>query len=62
MLYEEKEKLTARPHNVILEDRTRLSVSGVIDVETQDWLYLAKFNSKGQSNITEANYSDFFIH
>ena len=36
MLNEEKEKLSARSHNVILEDRTRLSISGVMDVESFD--------------------------
>ena len=47
MLYEEKEKLTAIPHNVILEDRTRLSISGVIDVESFDDRQIVAKTSKG---------------
>ena len=47
MLNEEKEKLSARPHNVILEDRTRLSVSGVMDVESFDDRQIVAKTSKG---------------
>lgn len=36
MVYEEKSKAGARPHNIILEDRERLSVSGVEDVDSFD--------------------------
>lgn len=47
MLYEEKEKLTAKPHNVIMEDRARLSVSGVLDVESFDDRQIIAKTSKG---------------
>ena len=47
MLNEEKEMLSARPHNVILEDRTRLSVSGVMDVESFDDRQIVAKTSKG---------------
>ncbi len=47
MLYEEKEKLSVKPHNVIMEDRTRLSVSGVIDVESFDDRQIIAKTSKG---------------
>ncbi|MGI5977908.1 MAG: sporulation protein YabP [Oscillospiraceae bacterium] len=36
MVYEEKEKFANTPQNVILEDRTRLSVTGVLDVDSFD--------------------------
>jgi sporulation protein YabP len=47
MLYEEKEKQAARPHNVIMEDRSRLSVSGVIDVESFDDRQIVAKTAKG---------------
>lgn len=36
MIYEEKEKTTQKPHNVILENRSQLTVTGVEDVDTFD--------------------------
>lgn len=36
MVYEEKEKLANTPQNIILEDRSRLSVTGVLDVDSFD--------------------------
>ena len=36
MVTEEKIKKPAKPHNVILEDRQRLSVTGVEDVDSFD--------------------------
>lgn len=36
MVYEEKEKFANMPQNVILEDRARLSVTGVLDVDSFD--------------------------
>ena len=36
MAYEEKYKKTEQPHNLILEGRRRLSISGVVDVENFD--------------------------
>ena len=47
MLYDEKEKLTAKPHNVIMEDRARLSVSGVTDVESFDDRQIVAKTTKG---------------
>jgi len=47
MLYEEKEKLSAKPHNIILEDRSRLSVSGVIDVDSFDDRQIITKTTKG---------------
>ncbi len=47
MLYEEKEKISAKPHNIILEDRTRLSVSGVIEVDSFDDRQIVTLTSKG---------------
>ena len=47
MLYEEKEKLPIKPHNVIMEDRARLSVSGVLDVESFDDRQIIAKTSKG---------------
>lgn len=36
MQYEEKEKFNNTPQNLVLEDRARLSVTGVLDVESFD--------------------------
>ncbi len=36
MAYEEKSKNTELPHGLILQDRRRLTVSGVMDVESFD--------------------------
>lgn len=36
MIYDENEKLNAKSHNLILEDRSRLSVTGVEDVDSFD--------------------------
>lgn len=36
MVYEEKEKFANTPQNIILEDRSRLSVTGVLDVDSFD--------------------------
>jgi len=47
MLYEEKEKISAKPHNVILEDRTRISVSGVVEVDSFDDRQIVTVTSKG---------------
>ena len=47
MLYEEKEKITAKPHNIIIEDRTRISVSGVIEVNSFDDRQIVAMTSKG---------------
>ena len=47
MLYEEKEKVPVKPHNVILEDRTRISVSGVVEVDSFDDRQIVTVTSKG---------------
>ena len=47
MLYDEKEKLAVKPHNVIMEDRARLSVSGVTDVESFDDRQIVAKTTKG---------------
>lgn len=47
MLYEENEKITAKPHNIIIEDRTRISVSGVIEVNSFDDRQIVAMTSKG---------------
>ena len=36
MAFEEKNKIAAKPHHVIMEDRSRLSVTGVEDVISFD--------------------------
>ena len=36
MVYEEKERLNNTPQNLVLEDRARLSVTGVLDVDSFD--------------------------
>ena len=36
MQYEEKEKFNNTPQNLVLEDRARLSVTGILDVDSFD--------------------------
>lgn len=47
MLYEEKENITSKSHNIIMEDRAHLSVSGVLDVESFDDRQIVARTSKG---------------
>lgn len=47
MIYEDKAKSGARPHNVIIEDRERVSVSGVEDVDSFDEKQIILRTSKG---------------
>jgi sporulation protein YabP len=47
MAYEEKAKMVQRPHNIILEGRTHLSVSGVEDVESFDENEIVMHTTKG---------------
>lgn len=47
MLYEEKEKIASKSHNIIMEDRAHLSVSGVLDVESFDDRQIVARTSKG---------------
>ena len=46
-VYEEKNRRTEWPHNVILEDRSRLSVSGVEDVASFDENAVVLYTSHG---------------
>lgn len=43
-----EEKKKAMPHNVILEDRKRLSVSGVTDIDSFDEQTVALFCASGE--------------
>ncbi len=36
MVYEETTRVGSKPHNIVLEDRERLSISGVEDVDSFD--------------------------
>ena len=47
MVFEEKLKTGERPHNVILEDRARLSVTGVEDVDSFDDSQIVLLTSRG---------------
>jgi sporulation protein YabP len=47
MAYEEKYKKTELMHNVILEGRAKLSISGVEDVESFDENAIVLYTSKG---------------
>lgn len=47
MVYEEKTKRADLPHHVILENRDRLSVSGVEDVESFDENTIVMVTSQG---------------
>lgn len=47
MAYEEKTHAIVKPHNVIMEERCRLSVSGVEDVESFDENEMIIYTTKG---------------
>ncbi|MBS7402982.1 MAG: sporulation protein YabP [Oscillospiraceae bacterium] len=48
MIYDERERLgSTKPHNLILEDRKRLSITGVEDVESFDEQRIILKTSKG---------------
>ena len=47
MAYEEKTKTTAKPHTITLDDRCRLSVTGVDDVESFDETVIVMNTSRG---------------
>ena len=47
MVYEEKSRGSSRPHNIILEDRSHLSVSGVEDVDSFDDRQIVVRTEKG---------------
>ena len=47
MAYDEKPKTAAKPHNLSLEDRSRLSVTGVEDVESFDETVIVMNTAQG---------------
>lgn len=47
MVNDEKAKAPGKPHNIILEDRARLSVSGVEDVDSFDERQIIMRTTKG---------------
>lgn len=47
MIIEEKTKTLAKPHNIIIEDRAKLSISGVEDVESFDERQIIMRTTKG---------------
>lgn len=47
MAYEEKLTVVHKPHNVIMEERARLSISGVEDVESFDESEIVMTTTKG---------------
>ncbi len=49
MAFEEKTKLPVKPHHVILEDRTKLSITGVEDVISFDEAEI--ITRTGQGNL-----------
>lgn len=51
MQYDEKARNAELPHNVIIESRARLSISGVEDVESFDESTVILFTSKGMLTI-----------
>lgn len=50
-MYEERSKRPQYPHNIILEDRSRLSVSGVDDVESFDDTTVSLITTSGALTI-----------
>ena len=48
MLYDDKSKKMELPHHLIMEGRSRMSVSGVEDVDSFDENEIVMFTSKGE--------------
>ena len=44
---EERKKNTDMPHNIILEGRARMSISGVVDVESFDETVITLYTTRG---------------
>lgn len=55
MVYEDKAKGSDRPHNIILEDRERLAVSGVEDVDSFDDRQIVLRTSRGNLILRGSN-------
>lgn len=51
MAYDEKNRTGARPHNVIMEERKRLSVTGVEDVERFDENEIMMLTAQGGLSV-----------
>lgn len=51
MLAEERNKNADMPHNIIMEARARMSVSGVMDVESFDETVVTLYTSRGLLTI-----------
>ena len=47
----EEKKMSRMPHNVILEDRSKLSVSGISDVDSYDEQKIIVFTNMGVLHI-----------
>lgn len=54
-LMQEKEKTIKLPHNVILEDRKLLSISGVNDVDSFEEKLIVLFTEQGELTIKGNN-------
>lgn len=54
-MYDDKNKRMELPHHVILEGRTRLSISGVEDVDSFDETTVVLYTSKGLLSVKGAN-------
>ncbi len=52
MAYEDKAKLGSKPHRIILEERSKLSVTGVEDVESFDEERIVLRTVKGDLIVT----------
>ena len=51
MAYDEKVRQGTRPHNVIMEERSRLSVTGVEDVERFDESEIVMLTAQGGMTV-----------
>ncbi len=58
MAYDEKPKTAVKPHNLSLEDRSRLSVTGVEDVESFDETVIVMNTAQGGELRVEGLISD----
>lgn len=51
MIYEDKTNTSIRPHNIIIEDRERISLSGVEDVDSFDDKQIVIITTKGSLTL-----------
>ena len=58
MAYEEKMRMPAKAHHIIMEERSKLSITGVEDVASFDEDEIVMRTSQGDGLVTELCYEE----